>query len=359
MKNLVITLMALFFLVSSQRIIASQNRIALVIGNSDYKNEGALKNPVNDANSMEKVLSKMGFKVIKGINLSRKQMRKNIRDFGDKIKKADAALFYYSGHGFQYDGDNYLVPVKSNIQSEDEIQDESINASSVLRKMESARADVNIVILDACRSNPFKRSFRSSSRGLTRMEGPKGTLIAYATAPGSVASDGSGNNGLYTESLIKYMQEPIPLEKVFKKVRTAVSTLSNDKQIPWESSSLTGKDFYFNLNKTTPISTSIIQSTTIGNQLNNDAESQFKLGEKYQFGQGVLQDYKEAVRWYRMAAEQGHSEAAFNLGWMYNSYPDGEVFIDDRKEVVKWWRLAAQQGHSGAQEMLRIFNETW
>jgi len=248
-KKLFIFLLLAF---SYQLSYAAQRRVALIIGNSDYT-FSPLKNPVNDANGMAAVLQKMGFKVVKGTNLTRKQMRLKVREFGNAIKHADVSLFYFAGHGMQFDGQNYLIPVQSNIGSEDEIMDEAINASSVLRKMESAGSSVNIVILDACRNNPFKRSFRSASRGLTRIEGPKGSLIAYATSPGSVAADGEGSHGLYTENLIKYIQEPIPLEKVFKKVRIAVSNSTEDKQIPWENSSLVGEDFYFNTDHQAPI----------------------------------------------------------------------------------------------------------
>lgn len=239
----------IFLFLASANVYASGNRVALVIGNSHYTSS-PLSNPSNDAKSMSLQLSKLGFTVSQGIDLDRRQMRSKIREFGNAIKSADVGLFYFAGHGLQFDGDNYLIPVNANIQAEDEIIDEAINASFVLRKMKGAGNPVNIVILDACRNNPYKRSFRSSTRGLSRLEGPKGTLIAYATAPGSVASDGEGGNGLYTQYLIKYMQEPVPIEKVFKKVRIAVSNITNDRQIPWENSSLVGEDVYFNANYT-------------------------------------------------------------------------------------------------------------
>ena len=237
-------LIFLIAILSFQPAFAYKNRVALVIGNSDYE-VSHLKNPVNDANSMSTALRTMRFKVIKGINLNRKAMHVKIREFGNELKTADVGLFYFAGHGIQYEGQNYLIPVKANIEHEDEVKFESINAASVLEKMESAQSKVNIVILDACRNNPFARSYRSATRGLTRIDGTKGSIIAFATEPGSVAADGEGRNGLYTENLLKYMKEPIPLEKVFKKVRMAVSNATGDKQIPWENSSLVGADFYF------------------------------------------------------------------------------------------------------------------
>lgn len=226
-------------------VLAASDRVALVIGNGSYKNS-PLKNPGRDADSMAHALSQLGFKVIKGKNLNRKQIRSKIRDFGRALKNARVGLFYYAGHGVQYHGDNFLIPIKADINEEYEIKDEAISASTVLRSMESAGNPVNLVILDACRNNPYARSFRSASRGLSRMDGPRGTLIAYATSPEKVAADGNGRNGLYTQYLLKYMNEPgLKVEEVFKKVRIAVSNKTGGKQVPWENSSLMG-DFYFN-----------------------------------------------------------------------------------------------------------------
>ncbi len=234
----------LFFFCLSLQSVAAAERVALVIGNGTYKNS-PLKNPVNDANSIARALQALGFDVIKGINLNRKEIRTKIRSFGNVLKTAKTGLFYYAGHGVQYNGDNYLIPVNADINEEYEIKDEAISASAVLRSMENAGNPVNIVILDACRNNPFSRSFRSSTRGLTKMDGPSGSLIAYATAPGKVAADGSGNNGLYTQYLLEYMNSPgLKLEEVFKKVRIAVSKDTAGQQVPWENSSLMG-DFYF------------------------------------------------------------------------------------------------------------------
>ncbi|MCK5658900.1 MAG: caspase family protein, partial [Alphaproteobacteria bacterium] len=221
-----------------------EDRIALVIGNSDYK-IGPLANPANDASDMANSLRKCGFTVIKNINCSRQQMRRVIREFGEKIRNGGVGLFYYAGHGLQVNGENYLVPVDANITVEYEVEDECVKASSVLRAMEDAGNRLNIVILDACRNNPFKRSFRSGARGLARMDAPAGSLIAYSTAPGSVAADGTGRNGLYTSNLMKHMMTPgLSIEEMFKNVRLNVMNTSNKAQVPWESSSMTG-DFYF------------------------------------------------------------------------------------------------------------------
>jgi|GEM_PF-1478384 len=228
---------------------AAKNRVALVIGNSEYASS-PLKNPANDAKDMATALRNLGFDVIEKQNLSRRGMRQAMRAFGKKLTKEDVGLFYFAGHGMQVEGRNYLMPVDADVQSEDEVQDEGIDANSVLRKMKGAGNSLNIVILDACRNNPFSRSFRSGTRGLARMDGPVGSLIAYATAPGSVAADGAESNGVYTKYLLSALKIPnLTIEQVFKKVRADVEAETVGKQIPWETSSLKG-EFKFNINVT-------------------------------------------------------------------------------------------------------------
>jgi hypothetical protein len=161
------------------------------------------------------------------------------------LQSADVGLFYFAGHGVQIQGRNYLIPTGVHIETESDVEYEGVDAGRILGKMEESGCQCNIVILDACRDNPFARSYRSSARGLARMDAPLGSFVAYATAPGSVAADGKGRNGLYTSYLLKYMTTPgITLEQVFKRVRDSVVDLTDGKQVPWESTSLRG-DFYF------------------------------------------------------------------------------------------------------------------
>lgn len=241
--------LALFFtptpLAQRRDMVTVKNkRLALVIGNAAYK-ESPLSNPVNDARDIAQSLSGLGFEVIYKQNASQAEMKSAIREFGNKIVKGDVALFYFAGHGAQVNGENYLVPVDAVITKEEEVEYESVNAGLVLAQMASAANKLNIVILDACRNNPFARSFRSQTRGLAQISASAGTIIAYATEPGSVAADGKGKNGLYTEELLKTMRTPgLKIEDVFKQVRVAVRNRSQGKQTPWESSSLEG-DFYF------------------------------------------------------------------------------------------------------------------
>ena len=221
-----------------------ERRVALVIGNGAYK-DAPLRNPVNDARAISKALSESGFSVTLIEDAALGGMRRAIRNFGDELAKSKVGIFYYAGHGMQVRGVNYLIPVNADIEREDEIADQAIDANLVLAKMDSAKNALNIMILDACRNNPFARSFRSAARGLAQMDAPTGTLISFATAPGSVASDGSGANGLYTEHLLKAIREPgLPIEQVFKQVRIGVTKATADQQVPWESSSLKG-DFFF------------------------------------------------------------------------------------------------------------------
>ncbi len=219
-------------------------RVALVIGNAAYP-KNPLTNPVNDARAMSNSLRRLGFKVISLENASQKQMFEAVRQFGDALK-GGVGLFYYAGHGVQVKGRNYLVPVDADIAREDEVPYKSFDVSQVLDKMEAAGNPLNIVILDACRNNPFGRESRGGGGGgLAQMDAPTGSIIAFATAPGAEAADGSSGNGLYTGQLLRFMNTPgLKVEDVFKRTRVAVKQASGGRQIPWESTSLEG-DFFF------------------------------------------------------------------------------------------------------------------
>jgi TPR repeat protein len=219
-------------------------RLALVIGNSKYA-ESPLVNPVNDARAMTAALSGLGFTVTNLYDASLTEMNDASRQFGDKLRAGGVGLFFYAGHGMQIRGKNYLIPVGADIKREDEVQYKAFDANQLLDKMEIAHNPINIVILDACRNNPFSRSFRSSATGLAQMEAPVGTYVSFSTAPGRVASDGDGSNGLFTQHLLGSLKTPgLKVEDVFKQVRVHVMQDSGGQQIPWDSSSLTG-DFYF------------------------------------------------------------------------------------------------------------------
>ena len=225
--------------------VTSEPRVALVIGNSSYA-VGPLKNPVNDAEDMAQMLRTLGFRVTLRQNATHRQMIEAIGELGRQLKASGGVgLFYFAGHGVQSRGRNFLIPVNAGIDSESQLEFDAVDANRVLAAMDEAGNRVNLVILDACRDNPVARSFRSGSRGLAQMEAAQGTYIAFATAPGSVALDGPGRNGLYTHYLLQSLRQPdTDIDKVFRRVTADVARATGGKQVPWISSSLTG-DFSF------------------------------------------------------------------------------------------------------------------
>ena len=228
-----------------------EKRYALVIGNSNYNKEiGVLKNPLNDATDVATELRKSDFEVQLVTNATYVQMREAMRKFHEKLTAGPVdktvGLFYYAGHGVAYQDENYLVPIDADVKFEDDITRMCFPVQRmVLANMERSNSRMNIVILDACRNNPFPATSRSVSSGLSEMKRARGSFIAYATAPGSVASDGTGRNGLYTQELLKALRKPgLTIEQVFKEVRMNVMRLSGDKQYTWDSSNIIG-EFYF------------------------------------------------------------------------------------------------------------------
>lgn len=227
-----------------------KNRLALVIGNGRYHNVSKLPNPPNDARDIAAALSRVGFEVIHEQNSDHRHMAQAVESFSERLKRnKGVGLFYYAGHGIQASGKNYLLPVDAKINKASDIQFETMDLTRVLEEMAAAKNHLNIVVLDACRDNPFAGAFRNLSRGLAQVNAPSGTLLAYATAPGNVAADGNGRNGIYTKHLLAHLEKPgLSIEALFKKVRQGVMEETATNQVPWESSSLVG-DFYFVNNK--------------------------------------------------------------------------------------------------------------
>ena len=231
---------------------STERRVALVIGNATYK-VNPLKNPVNDSTDMARSLRSVGFDVIEANNTTLTQMREVTRRFADKLGSSDVGLVYYSGHGVEVKGKNYLIPVNADIKREYEVVDQAFDASQFLEMMDNIRGPnnkrVNILIVDACRNNELQKSWRSTNNGLARMDAPGGTFISFATAPGRVAADGVGRNSPYTKHLLQALKQPnAPIEQVFKVVRRNVMEETKGEQIPWENSSLVG-DFYFTVQR--------------------------------------------------------------------------------------------------------------
>ncbi|MBU1009977.1 MAG: caspase family protein [Bacteroidetes bacterium] len=222
----------------------NEKRLALVIGNANYSGGQTLQNPANDASLMATTLQNLGFEVIKRINANKQGMETAIREFTKKLPNYTVCLFYYAGHGVQVDGMNYLIPTDATLQDKTDCKFEAISVNFVVEEFESFPNNVNIVILDACRNNPFRSWARGGERGFKAIAPTSGTIISFATSEGSLASDGDGIQGLFTEQLVKQMQVPQPIESVFKKTRVEVEKMSNGAQSPQEWSKLKG-DFYF------------------------------------------------------------------------------------------------------------------
>jgi hypothetical protein len=225
--------------------IESEHRVALVIGNADYK-AAPLLNAVNDARSMSAKLRTLGFEVIERENLTHRAAGEALREFRQRLTPGSVALFFYAGHGVQVNGINYLPLTDAAIVGEEDVPLHSLSVNQVLELMDQAKTRLNVVFLDACLDYPFERGFRGAARGLARIDAPSGTIIAFATRPGNVASDGKRRNGLYTEHLLANIDAPnLAVEQMLKRVVREVKAESKGRQEPWMEGSIEG-DFYFN-----------------------------------------------------------------------------------------------------------------
>jgi carboxyl-terminal processing protease len=248
-------------------VASAEPRVALVIGNSHYGELGLLPNPVNDAKLIANTLRQVGFDVVEAEDVDQQAMKRAIVDFGDKLSNAGAGatgLFYYAGHGIQSGGDNYLIPVHATLRKASDVDVEAVPMDLVMKQMDFAQSSVNIVILDACRNNPLADSGRGISRGLAEIKTkPIGSFISYSTAPGEVAEDGNGANSPYSAALARAILEPgLDLADVFRKVRKDVLKATNQKQVPWDSWSLTDP-YYFVPPSAAPQATSQPQAAPV------------------------------------------------------------------------------------------------
>jgi uncharacterized caspase-like protein len=243
MQKFVITI---FLLLSCVLPVSAAKRIALVIGNHNYDYVIDLKNPGNDADLMESTLKDLDFEVFRYDDLDQRGMKQAMLDFGRKLKEgADASMFYYAGHGVEIGGVNYLVPRDADLKSGEEADIQNVSVNSFLALTENSNVPLNIVILDACRNNPFRSLRTSGAGGLAPVKAPRGTYVAYATSPGAVAVDGDSANSPFTLALSESMRQPgLTLEAVLKLTRSKVQTMTNGQQLPFDSSAITG-EFYF------------------------------------------------------------------------------------------------------------------
>ena len=378
MSRFIRTFATFLFILLALPALAAQERIALVIGNAGYPGGGQLANPVNDARAMQNALERAGFQVIKLEDAGLEDMESAILAFSKRLDKNTVGLFYYSGHGLQYDGNNYLLPIDTTdkIEAPAHLRSKAVSVDYVLASMENS--GLNIVIFDACRNIPFRSFQRSVPSGLAAMNHyPDGTLIAYATAPGKVALDGLGENSPYTASLVKRMAEPLPLEQLLKKVRSDVRAETGDRQSPWYNASIEG-DFYFtapdaqgnavaqdspadpNMGDNDPVMADALdaldrQDYVLAAQrllplaTQGHASAQYRLGLLYEHGLGTNQDYATARAWYEQAAAKGLATAQNKLGYLYRN---GFGVARDYHKAHRFYEQAAAQGLAAAQSNL-------
>ena len=240
----------------------TEKRVALILGNGTYSHTSVLRNPVNDATALSEAFTRLGFKVIHGIDLTKSGMDDRIRSFSNLLHGAEIAVFFYAGHGMQLNFKNYLVPIDFDPRADSNLISQLTGLDSIMSELEK-KEHVSIIFLDACRDNPLanklasnlargrslpiddKRGLQVIGQGLAQVEGEAGTLIAYATQPGNVALDGKGDNSPFTEALLKYVEEPVlDIRDMLSKVRMSVMKETSDKQIPWDHSSLVKKVYF-------------------------------------------------------------------------------------------------------------------
>jgi formylglycine-generating enzyme required for sulfatase activity len=329
-------------------------RVALVIGNAAYTDR-PLRNPVNDAQLMQTTLRELGFHVQVATDVDRRGLLSALRDFEARARGADVALFYFAGHGAQVGGANYLIPVNAPIRSETDVPDEALDASSVLRRIEEGRARVGLVILDACRDNPFPGSARSSTRGLARMGVPTGSIVAYATAPGSTAEDGTGSNGTYTAALARYLKTPgLDIKEVFDRTAQEVEKETDGNQRPREEIGLRGR---FVLNDAAGASglasvTPMPQGQAGGINLSDLAREQ-QAREAWADWQRRMQTDFESIGAIKAPDLRVQAWQRFLGAWKDDNPTDGE---DDRLREQAQMRLAeaqAQHEARASEERLR------
>ncbi|MFT5221235.1 MAG: putative caspase-like protein [Planctomycetota bacterium] len=329
---------------------AAQSRTALVIGNSNYPAAG-LKNPVNDARLMTQTLINKGFVVTTLLDAGKREMKESIRSFTRSLDEDSVGLFYFAGHGIEIDGNNYLIPVDAEIGSETDVEFEGVNAGRILSGLKRANNGLNLVVLDACRNNPYSRSFRSTSRGLSRMQPASGSLILYATEPGSVAADGKGDNGVFTEHLVNAInRKGFSIEKVFKITARDVSRATAKKQTPYIEGVVLG-DFYFDEEGAAPKASKPLQTASIssGNTgIEQDFWSEVSASPSKEMYQAYLDQYPDghfaAIARIKLSLlkKQGNSSAAKTKTATKKSSSQSSgsisatgIYVDDQDRQIK------------------------
>ena len=374
----------------------NQQRKAVVIGMSDYGGNKSLDNTLNDADDMANVLTQLGFEVTLLKNNDLRNLKTHLINWYYTIEGNDVAIFYFAGHGLEVNGQNYLVPLDAELNSQTDVEYNALNVNQVLGNMNEKRVGMKLIILDACRDNPFKRGWRGSEeKGLAGMNAPRGTYIAFAAAPGFTAEDGKNynlRNGVFTHYLKdEILKAGITIDEIFNNVTGKVSNLTHDQQTPFKSSSLT-RNFYFipppiilpapSDDKPSPAPSPVpepkpvpspaptVNIAEVVRQANaffgkkqyqealplyqqaanaDDSGAQNKLGNCYANGLGVTKDYTQAVYWFKKAADQASDDAQNSLG---TCYENGYGVTKDMNQAIEWYKKAAEQGNIIAQHAL-------
>ena len=357
-------------------------RVALVVGNSTYAHIGRLPNPENDAADISSALRRLGFEVTTELDADRVELTEALRAFTRQSAGADVALVFYAGHGIEMDGVNYLVPVDARLERDVDVRFETVTVDDLL--VSTSGASLRLVILDACRNNPLARSMQRTAATRTVSGGSFAdlnedllgdeTLVAYAAAAGTTAADGRGRNSPYTAALLSHLETPLEIGLLFRRVRARVLAATSGAQRPHEYHSLVG-EHYLTRTLAAGASTTVSAAIPAGPapadpprpdppeieipELNltalrglaeaGDAEAQTELGERYEEGRGVVQDYAAAVSWFRRAAEQGYAPGQSALGFMYDT---ARGVAQNDEAAFQWYRSSAAQGNARGQHNL-------
>ena len=372
-----------FVVLAVPSVVLADGRVALVVGNSAYAHVGRLSNPDNDALDMSAALRRLGFEVTTELDADRVEMTDALRRFTRQSAGADVSLVFYSGHGIEMDGVNYLVPVDARLERDVDVRFETVTLDDLL--VSTAGASLRLVLLDACRNNPLARSMQRTAATRSVSGGSFGDLnedllgdeilVAYAAAAGTTAADGRGRNSPYTAALLEYLEQPLEIGLLFRRVRAQVLAATSGQQRPHEYHSLLS-EHYLSVPPTADSVTVVAPAAPTPDVVDVDVEqldaarlrllaeqgdvrAQTELVFRYDTGRGVPRDeaeafrwlqraaeHESAVRWFRRAAEGGNASAQYYVGIMYVL---GHGVPLNNAEGVRWFRRAAERGHISAQ----------
>jgi hypothetical protein len=318
-------------------VALAENRLALVIGNSAYQSVPALTNPSNDAKAVTELLIGAGFEVVPAADLTQGEMRRTIGDFAARVaaKGQDTiAVVYYAGHGVQVGGENFLLPVDARLKNEAEVALQAVRFDDLMNALEAVPTKARIVILDACRNNPFEDIRKTVGRGLAMVNAPVGSVVAYSTSPGSSASDGQGANSPFTTAFIAAARQPgVPVEQTFKNVRLAVHTATAGRQTPWEVLSLTSNVSFFPAGADQPPAPVQVAIKTDPDKTSDKPATRSAYWKKQLRGLSPQQAYELVVR-------EDNVEAYREFLVLYPSAPNAtrvRVITDRRQEMLAWY----------------------